>query len=209
MSQRRTSLTIFMSALDLIANFDEPHLLCGRKARPWTGGRPDRCGPESLVRSPIQRYRVASRGSYRSSGTMSSPHRFLPAAGGWPGLSFLLDSASRTNNSIAKSQPEVTIRDLGCPVLDAFQGRVLGLIPCDKMRITLTKAPPFRHRRTGHPEIPSQRPGHPPLPNNFKSELDFSWIGYNAAKCARAGKLRPVLIEKGIVIDRRLEVGVV
>src|ERR1700681_163572 len=25
-----------------------------------------------------------------------------------------------------------------------------------------SKAPPFKERRTGHPQIPNQRPGHPP-----------------------------------------------
>ena len=33
------------------------------------------------------------------------------------------------NNTIATSQQELRYRGLGCPVLDAFQGRVLGLYP--------------------------------------------------------------------------------
>src|SRR6266853_457727 len=31
--------------------------------------------------------------------------------------------------------------------------------------MTVTKAPPFPKRRTGHPRIPSQRPAHPPIPS--------------------------------------------
>ena len=88
----------------------------------------------------------------------------------------------------------VTIPDPECPVLGAFQGRVLGLISHAQERMTLTKAPalpstskspkgwatrpecllytgcvlsafpPRVAHPAGSPEIPSQRSGHPSRP---------------------------------------------
>jgi hypothetical protein len=56
------------------------------------------------------------------------------------------------------------ILKFGCPVLDAFQGRVLRLISCPKIWLTLAKAPPFQPRRTGHPQIQNPaKPGPPVL----------------------------------------------
>src|SRR6266404_7526344 len=49
---------------------------------------------------------------------------------------------------------------VGCPVLDAFQGRGLGMSFYTQVRMTLTKTPPFPLRRTGQPRVKGRAARH-------------------------------------------------